>query len=227
MIGLDSIILDDPGIAFHSDQEGVRYWRAESGDIVELWYFDIPPDLPAPPEEIDKVRALYRSRVVETGLAIISIDTVKISECPAVRMIFKGQMPENPRGLMYVASIIIPFRDFSFVLKTICSEHGTTGLRTAVVLAQLMSQGKVKMGTSSELIGWFADPYDPNFRADLLRNLADDEEYDAKFPGHPLSRARRLLRTVEERTTISEEAKRAPRFAGPRPQPHLVWPPRQ
>jgi len=224
LIELDSIVLHVPGIAFDSDREGVRYWRTESGDMLGLWYFPIPPDLAAPPNEIDKLRATYRRGVAAVGMAIVSVDATKVDGRAAVRTIFKGRIPEEGSfGAMYVASITVPFRDFSFVLKTICEERGTTGVRDAVVADILMKQGKVGLGPSG-FTGWFADPYDPGFRAAVLRNLSDDEQYDAMFADHPLSRARRLLRTLEERIKISAEAKAAPGLTGPeKPRTWRFW----
>jgi len=223
MIGPDSVVLAVPGVAFDGDREGVRRWRTERGDIVGLWYFPIPPDLPAPPDEIDKLRDNYRRRITPAGLAIVSVDAVRIDSCPAVRTIFKGPIPEGGLGSLYIASITIPFRDFSFVLKTICEEQGMTGVRDSFVADLMMRQGRVQLGPSG-FVGWFADPYDPGFRAAHLRNLSDDAEYDAMFPDHPLSQARRILRMLEEHVRLSAEAKAAAAFTGARkPDKWQFW----
>lgn len=214
MIGPDSVVLDVPGIAFDSDRDGVRYWRTEPGEMLGLWHFPIPPDLPAPPDEIDKLRANYRCCIAPVGLAIVSVDAVTIDACTAVRTIFKGPIPEGGFGSLYIASITIPFRDFSFVLKTICEEHGTTGIRDTIVAELMMREGRIQIGPSG-FVGWFADPYDPALRAAHLRNLSDDERYDAMFPDHPLSRARRILRTLEAHVRLSAEAKTSAAFTGP------------
>lgn len=214
MIGTDSISLDIPGIVFDRDLDGVRYWRTAPGDMLGLWYLSVAPDLAAPPDEIDKLRAFYRRAVADAGLAIVSVDSIEIDGCTAVRGIFKGRKAEgSPFGMMYIASITVPFRDFSFVLKTICQEEGMTGVREAVVADGLLKEGKIGIGPSG-FTGWFADPYDPGFRAAVLRNLSEDELYDAKFPDHPLSRARRLLGAVKAHAKLSEEARAAPRFTG-------------
>lgn len=47
--------------------------------------------------------------------------------------------------------------------------------------------------SSGYLEGWVQDPYDPRYRGVALRSIADNEEYDAQFPDHPLSRLRSTL----------------------------------
>ena len=60
--------------------------------------------------------------------------------------------------------------------------------------------------------GWFSDPYDPEFKAPLLANLADREEYDEHFPKHPLSRARNTLKMLKEKVEFSDEIVASPKF---------------
>lgn len=57
----------------------------------------------------------------------------------------------------------------------------------------------------------------------MTRNRSEVEEYDAKFPDHPLSRARAILRCLEATTRVSNEIRSAPPFkfqsTGPKKQP--------
>ena len=106
----------------------------------------------------------------------------------------------------------IPRRSFSYVLKIQCEERGPTGLRDASVLDQALAQGRVAIGKDGGVTGWAADPYDPDFRAEVLRNQADDERYDADFPDHPLSRLRRGLKDVESTLSLAASIKTAAEF---------------
>jgi hypothetical protein len=45
--------------------------------------------------------------------------------------------------------------------------------------------------------GWMADPYDSARRDPLMKNVADDSSYDAKFPEHPLTLVRIELAALE------------------------------
>ena len=67
-------------------------------------------------------------------------------------------------------------------------------MREAVVLDQMVAAGRITFQEKDErILGWTQDPYDPTLDAPLLRNLAEDEQYDAQFPDHPLSRLRSIL----------------------------------
>jgi hypothetical protein len=46
---------------------------------------------------------------------------------------------------------------------------------------------------SDDMDGWAADLYDPSLRTEPLRNISEDEKYDAKFPDHSLSRVARYV----------------------------------
>ena len=224
MIGLDSIIMDVAGVKFDGDIDGVRCWQVDSIDGLNGHYFPIPPDMPAPVSDIDTLRSFYRHKLRDEGKALISLDAIEIDGCAATQLIVKARVPNEQHGMLYVAAITIPFRDFSFVLKTVCAELGPTGLREAVILPRYRNDGTVEITASGKFTGWCSDPYDPTFQADLLRNLAEDEKYDSMFPFHPLSRARRIMQSLEDQTTLSDEVKAAPVFTGPQePRKRRFW----
>jgi hypothetical protein len=60
--------------------------------------------------------------------------------------------------------------------------------------------------------GWFSDPYDPDCKAPFLSNIADREEYDERFPKHPLSRARNTLEMLKENIKFSDDIINSPEF---------------
>ena len=61
-----------------------------------------------------------------------------IDGCRAVWLIVKA--PQKPHGMTYIGSLTFPFRNFSFVLKAVCVEHGTPGMREAVVLERFLAE---------------------------------------------------------------------------------------
>ena len=216
MIGIDSILLDAAGVTIDGDYDGVRCWHVDSIDRLNCIYLDGAPDLTAPLCEIDTLRSFYRRTLKDNVTAFISVDATKIDGCEAIRTIVKGRIPNQPHGMLYIAAITVPFRDFCFIFKTICEEQGTTGLREAVVLNELLGEGQIKSAPSGELIGWSADPYDTALTGGILRNLSEDEKYDAKFAFHPLTRARRIMKMLEDHILISDEVRSAPHFDGPK-----------
>jgi hypothetical protein len=74
----------------------------------------------------------------------------------------------------------------------------------------------------SEIHGWSQDPYDPAINAPLMRNLAENEHYDAQFPHHPLSRLRSVLRQLQPSLRLAPELKELPPFVYPPATPALA-----
>ena len=188
---LDLVVFDAAGFEAQAACKGVRVWHSPAGDGVGLYYFSIPPDLDADLEDVEGVRALYRNAISESGSAIIEIETPMIQERRWIRTILKA--PQQPTGMTYLGSLTLPFRDCSYVLKVQCLEHGVTGMREAVVLDELIKNGAISVSKEGQIEGWMADPYDASVRTPLMGNRAEAKEYDARFPAHPLSRARGVL----------------------------------
>jgi hypothetical protein len=128
-----------------------------------------------------------------------------------VRTLFKAA--QQPTGRTYLGALTFPFRDFSYVLKAQCEELGMTGVRDTVVSMTLMASGDTGIDTESgRMTGWLDDPYDPSETGPMTRNKSERPEYDAQFPDHPLSRARRVLDHLERTVAINETIKSQPAF---------------
>jgi hypothetical protein len=219
MLGLDSINLDAVGLQLLEKEvvrdrnARMRAWSSAEGDGIALFFFSVPPDVAAPLTDLDGLRRDFRSKVP----ALLELERVRIDGCDFMRTIFK--QPQKPHGMAYVGSLLLPFRDCSWVVKAQCEERGVTGMREALILERRLSDVKLLA-----MEGWQADPYDPSFRAPLQRNLAEAEEYDAEFPDHPLSRLRRLLRRLSVGIRLEDEVRALPPFAGPPPPaPRKRW----
>ena len=131
MRSLDSVTFDTTEFEPREGRDGVRVWHTPAGDGLGLFYFPIPPDIPARIDSIAEIRASYRRKALEAGGAIIEVDRLALDGCPAIRTIIK--MPQQPTGMTYIGSFTLPFRDFSYVVKVECPERGVTGFRDAMV----------------------------------------------------------------------------------------------
>jgi hypothetical protein len=127
------------------------------------------------------------------------MSVLRVAGCPAIKVIFK--VPQKPSGMTYVGSLTIPFRDFSFVVKVQCEERGITGGREAVLLTRWLE--------THDLPAVLGDP------TDLPDWHPESEEFDAEFPGHPISRVRRVLRRVCDSLVIDEGVASAAGFPLP------------
>ena len=220
----DSITFDADGFSFGGDEDGVRVWYTAAGDAVGLYYFPVRPDIEADLKSVADVRAAYRKSVTARGVAVIEVDTLSVDGCDATRTIVK--VPQQPTGMTYLGSITLPFREFSYVIKVQCEEWGVTGMREAAVLAELIDKGEVTLdpeGEGGQIPGWARDPYDASAEAPLLLNRAEAEEYDRRFPEHPLSRLRPVLNHIQGTLRVAEEVKREPRFEYPVKRDRGPW----
>ena len=196
MPAIESVSFDTAGMTtLPEPPTGQRAWLTSDRDGIFLNYFSKPPDIGANLTSLDALRAFYRKGVSAVGGAILEVDALRIAGFDAVRMILK--LPQKPRGMTYLGSLTLPFRDFSFVIKAQCMEHGVTGLRDSVILdAELRAGNVVPDRNSGQMKGWCRDPYDPTIHTVLMRNLSEDVVYDKQFPDHTLSRCRNLLRRL-------------------------------
>ena len=212
---LELITFDSTGFEPQGEINGTRVWYSPANDGVGLYYYGVPPDINCDIANVQAVRDFYRLAATNAGLAIIEVETAMIEGCHAIRTIIKA--PQQPTGMTYLGSITLPFRNFSFVLKVQCAEHGTTGFREAAVLNRLISNGEVTISSDDEIQGWMQDPYDSSIKAPLMRNQSEACEYDSQFPDHPLSRARQVLDHIEKTMVIAPEVLTAAPFDGRMP----------
>src|SRR5947209_4056201 len=76
-----------------------------------------------------------------SGGRLIVAGVVSAGGVRAVRSIIS--LPQEPSGRTYVASLIIPLRDFSYVLKCQCPEKGVTGMKEAILADRSMAADEV------------------------------------------------------------------------------------
>lgn len=189
----------------------VHVWLTAENDILSLNYFPIAPDIPANFNDMGLLREGYR-KMLSNELALIEAEAVKVDGCQALWLILRQNL--EPRGTIYLASLTMPFRDFSFVAKVQCDERGVTGMRESMALADIaMEIGGLDEGWNFRE-GWIDDIYDPSLREGRLRNASEDEKYDTKLPNHPPSRARRMLRHLRSTIVMADEVKTATPFVG-------------
>jgi hypothetical protein len=184
---LESLSFDAASYVLRDSPASIRAWSTPDGDGLGLYFFAKPPDIPVC-KELDELRSYYDAQVRPAGGAIAEASLLWVDGCLAVKAVVKVPQPQS--GLTYVASITIPFREFSFVFKVQCEERGATGVREAVLLDRLLGAGAIP-----EVIdgGMRVPGFDP-----------DNERFDVEFPMHPLSRARRAIHHVA--TTAHVEA---------------------
>jgi len=100
-----------------------------------------------------------------------------------------------------VGSLCVPFRDFGFVIQSICEERGTTGLRETMVFYLQNTQQESRIIPAGDPASQAWNP--------------DNERFDGIFPQHPLSRLRRILNRVSDSVEIDAATTQLPGFPLP------------
>ncbi len=198
---LDAVRFDTAGYAFQGEpQPGkVRVWHTPEGDGLGVYFFSVPPDLPANAASTDELAAFYRRLLGNSGGKLVETRVVVAGGCPAVRTILS--VPQSPSGPTYVGSLTVPFRDFSFVLKCQCAEAGPTGLKEALLFDRSRAANEPMQieGGQFHILGW--NP--------------DDPKHDVEFANHPVARVRRGLDHVGGSLVVAVEVRELPGFALP------------
>jgi len=210
---IDSLKFDTAGWTLKETSSEVMCWTNPKAQVLSLHFFNKPPDIPCALMDLDTLRAMYRLGLSQSGAALISGDVSSANHLKCVKVVFKT--PRQPRGMVYVGSLTFPFQEFSYVAKIQCVEPGSTGLRDAVVFQELSQRGTLEFDNETRSFrGWAAGPYDPTYKAPLLRNRSDDEQFDASFPDHPLTDVRIWMNTMPSTVHADESVLAAAGFGG-------------
>lgn len=206
---INSISIPDFGWEQVKNDSAMQQWINPAQSIaLSINFFDLKPDLPTA-TNIGVLRDYYRAQIVVPNGGLVQADLIDLKNYPVIKTIFK--IPQTPSGMTYLASLTIPFKKCSYVVKIQAVEVGTTGMRDTIIADELLKEGKITSGTES-FEGWFSDPYKPSFKEGTPMNLSEDIAYDAKFPEHPLSQARSLLAKIEAEITFADELAKQKKF---------------
>jgi stress response protein SCP2 len=199
------VIFDTAGL---TPVDHLTWAEPQQSYVVGVQLFNLVPNLPARLDDIATLRRELAIHTARSGACLIECDIVTLDGVPAVRQLVKMRIPNQPHGLAFSGTYILPKAQCSVVLKAQAIERGTTGIRESAVLARV----------------GFANAFPPNPHAPdvdlsglggLPTNVADGPEHDAAFPGHPLSRVRVVMERIAATTRVHEAFRALPPFAGP------------
>lgn len=172
-------------------EEGVRLWQARSGAVLTLRVVSsaIPPA-----GDIEGLRRHARQIATKFGGGVVEAELADSPYGPCRRLIYKRL---RDTGFVFIGMLWMPVNDHWLVWIVGDCESGTTGVREATITAEMFDDGRLTVEQYQRI--WAADPYEPSLLvADqrVLRNISDDEQFDARFPRHPLSCVRTVLREL-------------------------------
>ncbi|MET9951214.1 hypothetical protein ABZ135_06630 [Streptomyces sp. NPDC006339] len=178
-------------------------WTDAHGLLLSLHFFGLVPDLPASLDAPDLLRPGLARSAARAGGALIEAEVATVDTLPAVRQLIKVPLGGRP-GQAFLASWTIPRDRCSTVVKVQAAEGATTGLREALVAHEV---GPDRYFTPH--------PYGADITGGLPSHVADQERWDARFPDHPLTRVREVLRRITPSLALHEGFKTLPAFTPP------------
>ncbi|MDX3235504.1 hypothetical protein PV392_07380 [Streptomyces sp. ME03-5709C] len=179
-------------------------WTNDHGDLVSVHWFDTPPDIPAPLEELPRLRHALAHYTAVAGGGLIEADVLHLGTVPSLRQVIKVPLPDRPAGQAFLGSYTLPRASCSAVVKVQALEQGTTGAREARVLGELGPERY-----------FMPHPYAPDLRQGLPFHWGDAPHYDAHFPAHPLTRVRDALAQLAFSLQVAPEFAALAPFTGP------------
>jgi serine/threonine protein kinase len=190
-----------PGwILAQSDAES-WVWRDRDNDALFLHLAKGTPNAAELTDEQVR-RQTARGIAQAQGAGLIEVGTIPTGRGRPVAWAFSYKTSSESgfgyRGMMFVHD------GLSLQVWTVAaSERGEhIGAREAAVSAEFLNN--CRLTADDYFSSWNRDPYEPRYAGverSALRSIADDERYDERFPDHPLSKVRRLLKMLPE--TIS------------------------
>ncbi|AYV31661.1 hypothetical protein EES41_33490 [Streptomyces sp. ADI95-16] len=186
---------------FTEQEPGV--WTDEQGLVLSVHFFDLVPDLPAPPAEADRLRHGLALSVARAGAGLIEASVGEVDALPAVRQLVKVRRPGG-HGQVFLGSWTVPRAGCSTVVKVQAGEGPMSGVREAVILNQVGPERY-----------FMPHPYGPGIAGGLPYHVGDHEQWDAGFPDHPLTLVRAALRRLTPGITLHPVFKALPAFGGP------------
>jgi len=191
------------------DEEFFKQWiNKEQTVALSINYFDSKPDLPYL-NDIDVVREFYRKELSAHNGGLIEVNTKEIEGYKTIKTLFK--ISQEPTGISYLASLTFPFKNHSFVIKIQSLEYGMSGTREAEITDSLL-ENKELTPDGNGYKEWANDPYKKEFEKGLLMNVSEKEVYDSLYPNHALSKARKLINTIEKNLAFNDELKNLKRL---------------
>ena len=206
---INSIVIPDFGWKQKKNEETIIQWANPDETLVlSINFFASKPDLPSL-KQINTVRHFYREQIVEHDGGLIQADLTKCKNHKAIQTIFK--IPLKTSGVIYLASLTIPFRYSSYVIKIQASETGIIGLRDSVVADRLLRKGEITVSENG-YDNWSSDPYHSSFNEGTLMNKSEEAIYDIDFDNHPLTEARKLLSLIKSEIEFKPEIETLRKF---------------
>ena len=165
---------------------GTGRWRNPRGGELQVVTSSAASSEPA---KLDEFRERMRGEILSRGGGLVSADL----SADGVGAII-AKFPQQPSGMTYEGILVFARARTEYRVTVRFPETGITGMRDTIIFDSHLSEASDE---DDPLEGWMKDPYDRTRHDPLMRNGADDDQYDSKFPDHPLTLVRAELRRLQ------------------------------
>ena len=210
------IMVDDRGWALHHRALHTISWDNEVDDRMTVMFSMEPPDPCAVPdgsaENDARLRAFYLEETRRNSGAVLEVASVTVAGVPSLRTLFR--FPHRPApGVVYLGSLVIPFQEWSYILRIQTADRAPWSQRYVRVLEERLSDPRTQVDpATASPTDWFCPPYGAPATAPC-RNESELPEHDARYPDDALTRARRTLDHLAASTRFEDRVLEQPRFA--------------
>ncbi len=191
--GTHAIPMTMPGWSEEASRDNLRVWRDSDGAVLSFASLK-SLGLPGMPNE-NSLQAYARELAKGRNGGLIEVRS-GFGKPGAFSLIYKRLQSQS---YTFTGMLLVPGQPCSQVWTIVDGEHGTTGVREAIVTAELLNAGTLTMQEYES--SWAQDPYDAQYDGvdrSVLHFMSDDECYDARFPEHPLSKVRLVLAALPD-----------------------------
>ena len=187
---LRSVRLELAGWQEDIEQPACRVWRDAQDNILTLTV--VTDNLGGLlTGDVVEVRRWARAIAENAGAGLIEARTIARAAGDGAALIYKSR---RDFGFLFTG-MLFWFGQISGVWTMMSRDSDMhAGNREATVSAELLNSSQLTRQEYER--SWAQDPYDPTYTGvarNVLRCLSDSEQYDARFPDHPLSQIRKVL----------------------------------
>jgi hypothetical protein len=169
-------------------------------------------------EDLDLARR-YLAREYAPNGCLIEANPITVGGVRGMAQLYKRPISGQGHGLRFGVAVFLAKTTQTANIMYVMDEGRTSGWREAVVTDMRMGEMPVMTKAAlDKLLMGEPHPYDPGLRGRLPFNPADDEVWDEKFPGHPLTCARAWFRDLDRIVTVDPAFAALPDFRGTRRQ---------
>ncbi|MEV0645627.1 hypothetical protein AB0I28_10215 [Phytomonospora sp. NPDC050363] len=173
------ITFDTTGL--QPEPNGQAWTHPQTGDVVALQVNQGSPFEASWMSDPAALRRGFAGMFAEAG-CLIQAELMPFGGARAVYQLVKVPLPNAPSGQVFLSIYTLTKATQYAQLIYRAAEHGTTGMREAMLMMRLGTPDNWSM----------PHPYDPELKTRLPFHRGDDPAFDPQFPDHPLSRARRF-----------------------------------